>query len=84
MKCIPDDNALILPVAIHVGIAVVADGKYVGRKFADLAVLVQLYLLGCVDRQDLVGVHGDQDRAGVCLRITNHKIAHSNINRIIN
>jgi hypothetical protein len=40
----------------------------VGRQLADLLVAVLFDLLGCVDGEDLVGVHSDQDGSRVCLK----------------
>ena len=64
----PDDDALILAVALHLRVAVVADGEDVRRQFADLALLVEFDLVGRVDGQDLVRVDSHQDRARVRLR----------------
>lgn len=65
---VPDHYTLILSVSVHVRVAVVADREYVGRQLSDFTILVQLDLLRGVDRQNLVGVHCDEDRAGVSLR----------------
>ena len=65
---VPNNDALILSESLHMGVAGVADGEYVGRQLAELAVLVQLYLLGRIDRQDLIGIDGDEDRAGIRLQ----------------
>ena len=63
-----DDDALILPVPAHVRVRVVTDREDVRGQLADLALLVQLDLVGGVDRQYLVRVDGDQNRTGVCLK----------------
>ena len=63
-----DYDALVVLVAQHVVVGVVADGEDVGRQLADLLVAVLFDLLGCVDGEDLVGVHSDQDGSRVCLK----------------
>lgn len=52
-----DDDALVLAVAAHVRVRIVADREDVRRQLADLALFVQLDLVRSVDRQDLVRVH---------------------------
>lgn len=68
---IPDHNALVLPVSVHVRVTVVADGEYVRRELADFTILVQFDLLRGVNGQYLIRVHGDQYGAGVGLRRNN-------------
>jgi hypothetical protein len=51
-----DDDALVLALPHHESVAVVADGKDVRRKLADLLVPVQLDLLGGVNGKNLVRV----------------------------
>ena len=55
-------------------IRVVADGEDVRRQLADLPVLVLMYVLRRVDRQDLVRIDRDQYRPGVRLS-RNHTTA---------
>lgn len=43
------NDALILTIALHVGIRVIANGENVRWKLADLSLLVDLDLIGCVD-----------------------------------
>jgi hypothetical protein len=52
-----DDDALVLALPHHEGVAVVADGEDVRRKLPDLLVPVQLDLLGGVDGKNLVRVY---------------------------
>ena len=63
-----DDHALVVLVAAHVVVGVVADGEYVRRQLADLLVAILLDLLARVDRQDLIRIHCHQYGARVCLR----------------
>lgn len=63
----PDDAALVAVVPLHVEVTVVGDGKDVRRHFSDLFVGVEADLVGCVDGQQLVWVHGHQDGARVRL-----------------
>ncbi len=51
-----DDDALVLALPHHEGVAVVADGEDVRRKLTDLLVPVQLDLLRRVDGKNLVRV----------------------------
>lgn len=66
-ELLPDDTTLVAVVPLHVEVAVVSDGKDVGRHFPDLLVGVQADLVGCVDGQQLIRVDGHQDGAGVRL-----------------
>lgn len=63
----PDDAALVTVVPLHVEVAVVCDGEYVGGHFTDLLVGVEADLVSSVDWQQLVRVDGHQDGAGVRL-----------------
>ena len=63
----PDDNTLIVLVALHVVVRVVRDREDVRRHLSDLLVSVRLDVLRPVDRQDLVRVDGHEDRTRVCL-----------------
>lgn len=65
---LPDYDALLLAVSVHVRVAVIADGEYVRRQLADLTVLVQLDLLRGINRQYLIRINGDQDGTRVCLQ----------------
>lgn len=64
---LPDDAALVTVVPLHVEVAVVSYGKDVRRHLADLLVGVQADLIGCVDRQQLVRVDGNQNGASIRL-----------------
>jgi len=65
----PDNDALVLAIPMHVAISIVTDGKYVWREFTHLMTLVHLYLLGGVDRQNLIWIYCDQDGTSVCLNV---------------
>lgn len=47
---LPNNDALILSISIHVGVAVIPDGKYVRWQFTDFTILIELYLFCSVDR----------------------------------
>ena len=64
---LPDDATLVPVVPLHVEVTVVGDGKDVWRHFTNLLVGVEADLVGCVDGQQLVGIDGHQDGAGVRL-----------------
>lgn len=64
---LPDDDALVVLVSLHIVVAVVGDGEDVRRHLTDPLVLVGLDLLGTVDWQHLIGVDGHQDGPRVCL-----------------
>lgn len=64
---LPDDDALVVLVSLHIVVAVVGDGENVRRHLTDPLVLVGLDLLGTVDWQHLIGVDGHQDGPRVCL-----------------
>ena len=59
-------HALVVFVAKHVVIGVVADGKYVRRQLADFFVSILLYLFGRVYGQNLIRIHSHQYSASVC------------------
>ena len=46
----PDNDALILAVSLHLGVAIVSDSEDVRRQFTDLALVVQFDLLTVVNR----------------------------------
>lgn len=64
---LPDDDALVVLVSLHIVVAVVGDGEDVRRHLTNPLVLVGMYLLGTVDWQHLIGVDGHQDGPRVCL-----------------
>lgn len=67
---VPDDDALVLLVALHVVVGVVSDGEDVWRHLANLLVFVSLDLLSCVDGQHLIWVDGHQDGSSEGLQWT--------------
>ena len=58
-----DDDALIVLVALHAPVGIVADGEDVRREFADLLVRVPTDVISIVDVEQLVRIDGDEDRA---------------------
>lgn len=72
----PDDTALVPAVAFHVEIAVVGYGEDVGRHLPYLLVGVLADVLRRVDGEQLVGVHGYQDGARVCLQAARDMSLH--------
>ena len=64
-------------VSLHVVVGVVGDSEDVRWQLPDLLVSVQLDLFGCVDREDLVGVDGHENRPCVCLKI--NSILHNHM-----
>ena len=64
----PDDDTLVLHVALHVVVGIISDGEDVWRLFSYFPITVIFDLLGCVDGQNLVRVHCHQDGTRVRLR----------------
>lgn len=64
---LPDDTTLVTVVPLHVEVTVVSNGKNMWRQFTNLLIGVLSNLVGCVDRQQLIGVHSHQDGASVGL-----------------
>lgn len=60
-----DDDALGFPIAHHGVVGGVGDGENVRRQLAQPPVLVEFDVLGVVNRVELEGVDGDEDRADI-------------------
>ena len=69
----PDDDALIASSLQHVLEAIVADRENVRRQFPDLLPFVHSNLLCGVDRNVLIGIHCQQNRAHICLEAIIYK-----------
>ena len=65
----PDDDTLILLVTLHVTVGIVSDSEDMRRELSDLFILVQLDLLACVYRQNLVRVNRHKDGPRICLSL---------------
>ena len=70
----PDDDALIAPSLQHVLEAIVPDRENVRRQFPNLLPFVHSNLLCGVDRNVLIGIHCQQNRAHICLEAITYKI----------
>lgn len=66
---LPDNDALIVAISLHVSVSVVPDCEYVRRKFSDFLIFIQFNLFRRVDGQDLIRIHGHQNGSGVGLEM---------------
>lgn len=62
------DDALILAIAFHMRIRIIANCENVWRQFADFALLIKLDLIARIDGQYLIWIDRYQNGAGVCLQ----------------
>ena len=64
----PDNDTLVLLPSFHEVVGIVRNGKNVGWLLSYLLVTVLLDVGSIVDREELVGIDGYQDGAGVGLQ----------------
>lgn len=63
-----DNDTLILAIAFHVCVSIIADSEYMRWQFTDFPFFIQFYLVGRINWQYLIRIDGHQYRSRVCLR----------------